>query len=64
MPCVGSKAVFHAVTGTNGRLKTAQILDLRAEGLGVQNKLLSQFDIQQRLGPADRDSTMIDQIIL
>ena len=57
MPCVVSKAVFPVVTGTNGRLKTAQILDLRAEGLGVQNKLLSQFDVQQRLGPADRDST-------
>ncbi|MCH2611853.1 MAG: hypothetical protein MK006_12400 [Pirellulales bacterium] len=64
MPCVGSKAVFHAVTGANGRLKTSQIIDLRAEWLDVHNKLLSQFDIQQRLGPADRDSTMIDQIIL
>ncbi|HCP84567.1 MAG TPA: hypothetical protein DIT88_09180 [Planctomycetaceae bacterium] len=64
LPCVGSKAVFHSVTGANGRLKTGQILDLRAEGLDVYNTLLSQFDVQQRLGPADRNSTIIDQIIV
>lgn len=55
--------VFHAVTGANGRFKTGQILDVRAEGLDVYNTLLSQFDVEQRLGPVDRDGTMIDQII-
>ena len=48
----GSFGVFHAVTGANGRFKTGQIADLKAEGLDVYNTLLSGMGVEARLGPA------------
>ncbi len=55
--------VFHAVTGANGRFQTGQILDVGAEGLDVYNTILSSLGVSERLGPAQRQSQMIDKII-
>ncbi len=54
--------VFHAITGANGRFKTGQILDVKAEGLDVYNTMLAGLDISDRLGPKQRDSKSIDKI--
>ncbi len=54
--------VFHAITGANGRFKTGQILDVRSEGLDVYNTMLAAMDVDDRLGPADRDQTSVDDI--
>lgn len=54
--------IFHAVTGANGRFKTGQIMDVRAEGIDVYNTLLSGMDATQRLGPADRPLQSVDAI--
>jgi hypothetical protein len=56
--------VFHAVTGANGRFQTGQILDVGAEGLDVYNTILSSLGVSERLGPAQRQSQMIDKIIV
>ena len=54
--------IFHAITGANGRFKTGQILDVKAEGLDVYNTMLTGLDISDRLGPKQRDSKSIDKI--
>lgn len=54
--------VFHAVTGANGRFKTGQILDLGAEGLDVYNTILAGMDAPGRLGPSDREPSLVDAI--
>jgi hypothetical protein len=46
--------IFHAISGANGRLKTAQFLDLGAEGIDVYNTMLSAVGVSRRLGPARR----------
>ena len=55
--------VFHAVTGANGRFKTGQIADLKAEGLDVYNTLLSGMGVEARLGPSDRDYQEVSSIL-
>ncbi|MDA7915814.1 DUF1552 domain-containing protein [Verrucomicrobia bacterium] len=54
--------VFHAVTGANGRFKTDQIMDVRAEGIDVYNTLLSGMGVKKKLGPAKRERNAIDKI--
>ena len=55
--------VFHAVTGANGRFKTGQIADLKAEGLDVYNTLLSGMGVEAQLGPSDRDYREVSSIL-
>jgi len=54
--------VFHAVTGANNRIKTGQIMDVKAEGIDVYNTMLSSMGIKTRLGPDKRDHQAIDKI--
>lgn len=55
--------IFHAVTGTNGRLKTGEILDVNSEGLDVYNTIARTTGVKAKLGPADRSGKLIDEII-
>lgn len=50
------------MSGANGRFKTGQILDLKAEGLDVYNTILDGMGVSQRMGPSDRDHSGIDAI--
>ena len=54
--------VFHAITGANGRFKTGQIMDVKAEGLDVYNTMLAGMGAKDRLGPSKRDHQAIDGI--
>ena len=54
--------VFHAITGANGRFKTGQILDVKAEGVDVYNTMLDAVGVDARLGPDDRKGKAIDGI--
>ena len=54
--------VFHAITGANGRFKTGQIMDLKAEGLDVYNTVLAGMGVDQRMGPAGREHSSVDGI--
>ena len=54
--------VFHAITGANRRFRTGQIMDVGAEGLDVYNTMLAGMGVQQRMGPAKRQMTSVDQI--
>ena len=54
--------VFHAITGANGRFKTGQIMDLKAEGLDVYNTVLAGMGVGQRMGPGDREYSSVDGI--
>jgi hypothetical protein len=56
--------VFHAITGANGRFKTGQIMDVRAEGLDVYNTMLAAMGVpdRERLGPPNRPVKSIDGI--
>jgi len=54
--------IFHAITGANGRFKTGQIMDVKAEGIDVYNTMLSAMGAKQRLGPAKRRHQAIDKI--
>jgi hypothetical protein len=54
--------VFHAITGANGRFKTGQIVDVRAEGIDVYNTMLAAMGASQRLGPSKRESRTTDII--
>jgi len=54
--------VFHAITGANGRFKTGQIMDVKAEGLDVYNTMLAGMGAKDRLGPSKRDHQAIDAI--
>ncbi|MFN4259268.1 MAG: DUF1552 domain-containing protein [Gemmataceae bacterium] len=54
--------VFHAITSANGRFKTGQILDVRAEGLDVYNTMLAALNVPDRLGPPDRPMKAVDAI--
>ena len=56
--------VFHAITGAGGRFKTGQIMDVGREGLDVYNTMLSGLGVEGRLGPEDRESTMVDKILV
>lgn len=54
--------VFHAISGANGRFKTGEILDVRAEGIDVYNSILSAMGSAKRLGPANREARAVDAI--
>lgn len=54
--------VFHAITGANGRFKTGQIMDVKAEGLDVYNTILTAMGAKDLLGPTKRDRRSIDGI--
>jgi hypothetical protein len=54
--------VFHAITGANGRFKTGQIMDVKAEGIDVYNTMLTAMGTQQRLGPSKREGKQVDGI--
>jgi hypothetical protein len=54
--------VFHAITSANGRFKTGQIMDVKAEGLDVYNTMLDTMGATKRLGPAKRKMTPVDAI--
>lgn len=56
--------VFHAISGANGRFKTGRILDLDHEGIDVYNTMLSAMGSEERLGPKDRETTSVDQILV
>ncbi len=56
--------VFHAITSAQGRFKTGQIMDVGREGLDVYNTMLAAMGCQRRLGPADREPTLVDQILV
>lgn len=55
--------VFHAISGANGRFKTGQILDVDAEGLDVYNTILGAFKTTERLGPQNRETAKVEQIL-
>ncbi|MGY8655295.1 MAG: DUF1552 domain-containing protein [Verrucomicrobiia bacterium] len=54
--------VFHCITGANGRFKTGQIMDVKAEGVDVYNTMLGAMGAKRRLGPNDRQGRKIDGI--
>jgi hypothetical protein len=54
--------IFHAVTGANGRFKTGQIMDVKAEGIDVYNTMLTAMDAKVRIGPNNRPHKSIDKI--
>ncbi|MDE0569393.1 MAG: DUF1552 domain-containing protein [Verrucomicrobiales bacterium] len=56
--------VFHAVTGANGRFKTGQIMDVKAQGLDLYNTMLEAMGAERRLGPKDYNHSSIDQILV
>ena len=54
--------VFHATTGCNGRFKTGEILDVGKEGIDVYNTMLDGLGVTERMGPKDREMTVVDAI--
>jgi hypothetical protein len=54
--------VFHAVTSANGRFKTGQMLDVKAEGIDVYNTMLDAMGARRHLGPTDREGRKVDVI--
>lgn len=55
--------VFHAISGSNGRFKTGQIMDVGREGIDVYNTMLEAHDASERLGPGDREFSKVDNIL-
>jgi hypothetical protein len=54
--------IFHAVTSANGRFKTGQFLDVKAEGLDLYNTMLTAMGATRRLGPLGREYHAVDTI--
>lgn len=54
--------VFHATTGAGGRLKTGQIMDVKAEGIDVYNTMLASMGVPRTLGPEKREFRSVDSI--
>ncbi|MEX0718336.1 MAG: DUF1552 domain-containing protein [Planctomycetaceae bacterium] len=54
--------VFHAISGANGRFKTGETLDVKAEGIDLYNTMLAAMGATDRLGPANRAGRSIDAI--
>ncbi len=55
--------VFHAVTSANGKFKTGQIMDVKAQGLDIYNTMLDAMGADPRLGPNDHDHNSIERIL-
>ncbi|MDP6858865.1 MAG: DUF1552 domain-containing protein [Verrucomicrobiales bacterium] len=56
--------VFHAVTSGNGRFKTGQIMDVKAQGIDLYNTMLGAMGADPRLGPKDYNHSSIDKILV
>ena len=56
--------VFHAVTEANGRFKTGQIMDVKAQGIDLYNTMLGAMGANPQLGPKDYDHSSIDKILV
>jgi hypothetical protein len=56
--------VFHAVTNANGKFKTGQIMDVKAQGIDLYNTMLGAMGADPRLGPKDYDHSSIDKILV
>jgi hypothetical protein len=56
--------VFHAVTGANGRFKTGQIMDVKAQGIDLYNTMLGAMGANPQLGPKDYNHSSIDKILV
>jgi hypothetical protein len=54
--------IFHAITGANGRFKTGQIMDVKAEGIDVYNTMLTAMGCERKIGPEKRDFSSVDKI--
>lgn len=55
--------IFHAITAANGRFKTGQIMDVKAEGLDVYNTILDGMGVSDtKLGPAKREHRAVEAI--
>ena len=54
--------IFHAVTSASGRLKTGEIMDVKAEGVDVYNTMLTAMNSKFKLGPSKREFKSIDKI--
>ena len=55
--------VFHAISGANGRFKTGQIIDVKAEAIDVYNTMLKAMSAKTQLGPKERSMQRIDKIL-
>jgi hypothetical protein len=56
--------VFHAVTSANGKFKTGQIMDVKAQGIDLYNTMLGAMGADPRLGPKDYAHSSIDKILV
>ena len=56
--------VFHAVTSANGKFKTGQIMDVKAQGIDLYNTMLGAMGADPRLGPKDYKYSSIDKILV
>ena len=56
--------VFDAVTSANGKFKTGQIMDVKAQGIDLYNTMLGAMGADPRLGPKDYKYSSIDKILV
>ena len=54
--------VFHAITGANGRFKTGQFMDVKAEGIDVYNTMLTAMGAKKKIGPNNRQDKAVNKI--
>ena len=54
--------VFHAITSANGRFKTGQSMDVKAEGIDVYNTMLRAMGSKRKIGPEKREHKSVDKI--
>jgi len=54
--------VFHAITSANGRFKTGQSMDVKAEGIDVYNTMLTAMGSKRKIGPENRERKSVDKI--
>ena len=55
--------VFHAISGSKGRFRTGEILDVNAEGIDVYNTMTAAVGARYRMGPDERESKVVDSIL-
>jgi hypothetical protein len=54
--------IFHAITSANGRFKTGQFIDVKAEGIDVYNTMLAAMGAKKKIGPDKRPHKAINQM--
>ena len=54
--------VFHAITSANGRFKTGQSMDVKAEGIDVYNTMLTAMGSKRKIGPKKRVHKSVNKI--